>query len=216
MEIYDNQLHDSQFKKAADLVSIKAVAWLSPVRSLVKQSQKTAAKHAKLIDTFIGDDQAFQLFSEAPSEKRLDFLGPNIDAGFRLATFARKRQLVVSPALAFYLSKKIKPEFLRVVDFAKLKGVAEEILFPGIWYNEKWETISETFDYQERHSDAVIKSACSKGHSSIHIIEDEVKPAFKKLGYFFEIDIIDEIIALSGNPRRTSRRATARMRAASV
>jgi hypothetical protein len=200
LDYYVKELSNSQYSEAAKYISVKAVAWLTPVRRYVKE---LAAEHEdKCKDfsgRFVGDDR---ILDNAESDENraallLDFLGPNIDAGFRISKFARKKQLVVSPGLAYYLFKNGSANNLRIVAFDELKGVAGGAVYPGIWYNENWPSIQQVFDYQERYRDDLVGRICSQSYYQIEMLETDIKPAFKKLGYLFEPELIDEIIAIS-------------------
>jgi hypothetical protein len=125
-----------------------------------------------------------------------DFLGPNIDAGFRLAAFARKKQLVVSPGLAAYLiDKNCDKDRFRIAGFERLKGIAKDALYPGLWYRESWETLSGDFTYQERHSDPLVRVMSKEQDEDLGVL-DEVR---KYIGrpYFFDPDVLDEVMCLT-------------------
>jgi hypothetical protein len=66
-----------------------------------------------------------------------DFVGPSIDTGFRLTSWASPRRLVVSVDLAFLLtgaySKGIGPLRLHLSGREKLKGVIDNQPYPTIW-----------------------------------------------------------------------------------
>jgi hypothetical protein len=66
-----------------------------------------------------------------------DFVGPSIDTGFRLTSWATPRQFVVSVDLAFLLtSSSIEPREPLPLHFsgrAKLKGVIDDEPYPVLW-----------------------------------------------------------------------------------
>ena len=96
---------------------------------------------------------------------RVDFLGPDIDIGFRLASKANKRSVTVSAELAFIISslgmKNIAnpiSKSLRIVNYEKLKGVWNDRAYPIIWYHPDWNNIKENFDYDEHVDNESIKN----------------------------------------------------------
>lgn len=178
----------TKYAEAARHVSIKAFAWLIPVMSYTNISSETSPEIASLG----GDDQIIEV------NGRIDFLGPNIDAGFRLAQFTRKKQLVLSGALASYLVESHASENnLRIADFAALKGVAGGALYPGIWYRENWETVASDFTYEERHSDPLVKRMCENGQIPLNTLA-EVRSRFEGLPYFFDLALLHKIIEAPG------------------
>lgn len=64
-----------------------------------------------------------------------DFVGPSMDAGFRIAKFANSRRFAVSVELAWLLSHEEGRSnvTLHFEGCADLKGVAEESGYPAIW-----------------------------------------------------------------------------------
>lgn len=91
-----------------------------------------------------------------------DFLGPDIDRGFRLSRYAHKQKIVVSPELVYILSlrrdleakaeseqKYNVDEAFRIVNYQKLKGIWNDRLYPIVYFYDKWNKIDETFDYDD-------------------------------------------------------------------
>lgn len=102
------------------------------------------------------------------SENCLDFLGPDIDAGFRLCSYAEKNKVIVSPNLVALLSvqKERKEEIelngeiencYRIVSYVELEDIWDKRLYPIFLYcpcnmgttlekQTKWEKL---FEYDE-------------------------------------------------------------------
>ncbi len=104
-------------------LSIKAFSWIAPVSGHVElaapPSQDVAAELRSLATNLKTEDLLFR-----DSLNNVDFIGPSIDAGFRLSRFARPLQLVVSPALAYYFLKGLKrTNDFRIVGFESLKAL---------------------------------------------------------------------------------------------
>jgi hypothetical protein len=66
-----------------------------------------------------------------------DFVGPSIDTGFRLTSWATPRRLIVSVDLAYLLTSSytrgVGPLRLQLSGRAKLKGVIDDQPYPVIW-----------------------------------------------------------------------------------
>jgi hypothetical protein len=191
LEAFVLELPQSKYGDAAEYISIKAISWLAPIKSYVDGLHADKVRAFKEVsDGFKGDDQLIE------QESKIDFLGPNIDAGFRLAIFARKKQLVLSPALAYYLkTTNARSNDLRIVAFDHLKGVAGGALYPGIWYHENWSKIRSAFSYEERHGDDLVKDVCAGTLEPLEAL-DEVYDRLREYGYFFEKELIDRIMNL--------------------
>ena len=84
----------------------------------------------------------------------VDFLGPDVDAGFRVAKFSDKKKLVVSANLSmclisFCTGNSIDTSNLNIVSLEVLRGVWGGRPYPVVWYFEDWGSISNTFYYDE-------------------------------------------------------------------
>lgn len=66
-------------------------------------------------------------------DQRADYVGPSIDAGFRIARLATRRHLPVSVDLAWLLLKTNSHLRLHFDGPASLKGMAEESGYPALW-----------------------------------------------------------------------------------
>ncbi len=84
--------------------------------------------------------------------EHLDFMGPDIDEGFRLCEFAEKKQMIISPKLMYLLIKledgnKDKLNILdlnfRIVNYVTMKGVWENRLYPIIMFCQQEPTGSK-------------------------------------------------------------------------
>lgn len=88
----------------------------------------------------------------------IDFLGRDIDEGFRIAHEAAKDKLIVSPLLAWMiwryakdnddLSKVVEANF-KITAFRKLKGVWNERLVPIVMYHPRFSEFDELLEYDE-------------------------------------------------------------------
>ena len=89
-----------------------------------------------------------------------DFLGPEIDEGFRIAKYAVSGRVVVSPFLAntLYLSanegndndlKTIVENHFAIVSYQKLKGIWNDRFFPIVMYSSSLRDFHTKWDYDE-------------------------------------------------------------------
>jgi hypothetical protein len=83
-----------------------------------------------------------------------DFLGPEIDIGFRVARYSSRGRLAVSAnlALMLYLHRSrfnYVDKGLRIVSFEEMKGVWNTRVYPIVWFEEDWQKFSERSLYDE-------------------------------------------------------------------
>lgn len=98
-----------------------------------------------------------------------DFLGPDIDIGFRISEYSEKSKMVVGAELA-YLLYKHRAEFedikyperiedqLKIVSFEKLKGIWNGRKYPIIWYSDEWYLKEDMFEYDERYNSKLVEN----------------------------------------------------------
>jgi hypothetical protein len=96
-----------KYAEAVEYISIRAIAWTAPVLSFAESiSEKMRALVAELdVAAMLPDDQMIH----DRENNILDFLGPNIDTGFLLASSARSERITISPALADFLRGTERP-----------------------------------------------------------------------------------------------------------
>lgn len=96
--------------KSQNTLSIKAAAWIAVI-------------NAQLVTPY--DNIAIHYEGSAQDESISEFLGEDIDAGFRLKAYTQDRRLCLSVELAAFIEKK---SLLYVMDYTRLKGVWNESL----------------------------------------------------------------------------------------
>lgn len=96
-------------------------------------------------------------------EKGIDFLGRDIDEGFRIAKYAVKNKIIISPLLAWLIwktgeedqdQKKIIESNFKITAFIKMKGVWRSRKVPIIMYNQEFKTLIKCLEYDELDSPA--------------------------------------------------------------
>lgn len=142
------------------------------------------------------------------SEIILDFLGPDIDAGFRLCNYAEKNKTIVSPNLVALLSTHMEREqrdqselkneiegAFRIVTYVELEDVWEKRLYPVFLYNSNvdstgnLETWKKLFEYDEQQTSRLGKNIFEE--SQLQIQEYSYKKLdkiYRDLGRYEEIE----------------------------
>lgn len=109
---------------------------------LVQQRRYLLHQHNLVYDSMTYSNE------DTDSNSQLDFLGPDIDEGFRLCAYAEKRQMIVSPKLVYLLLLAYENNVdninvfnlnFRIVNYVAMKGVWENRLYPIIMFaNAIW------------------------------------------------------------------------------
>jgi isopentenyldiphosphate isomerase len=132
--------------KTSFSLSVKAAVWIA----LVSEEQEKT-RNIKYISPNYNQPN--------PHHESFDFLGPEIDAGFRLCSKAPAGRLLIGAKLAYMLMEdEAYAQKLRIVEYANLKGIWNGRGYPIIWFEEDWSKIKETFEYDaEMNSPLVLR-----------------------------------------------------------
>ncbi|MDD5139068.1 MAG: hypothetical protein PHY43_02275 [Verrucomicrobiales bacterium] len=187
-----------RFPLSRELLAIKGTVWIAEVQPIQPSDASSIQLTSRNIIVETG---------RSPSGMIRDFLGPEIDTGFRISKFALRRRLVVSAELAsvLYREKTSYPEIekrLKIVSFQTLKGVWGGRHYPIVWYEEDWANVGKTFLFDEHLTSeiaATVKSGLPED-SSLATIEK----VFSDLGRQEEIDgLMASIERACAQPRKT-------------
>ena len=184
-----------------DSLGVKATVWLALCGNC-EASRNIIYKTASAIDDW------FQ-------SSNFDFLGPEIDEGFRIAKYSVKNRVVVSPLLAstLYLSndesndlKTIVENNFAIVSYQKLKGIWQDRFFPIVMYStSSFENIHDDWNYDEIEMST---------YSEIRVSGFESKRC--KASYLTKIlkdvDLSDEVTNIVAILKNSNRKQTDRKR----
>lgn len=164
--------NEISFLKVQNSLSIKAAAWIAVVNNELKNPY---------------DNIVFNYIESAHNTSIREYIGKDIDTGFRLKNYTQDRRLVISLELAYCLLKEGKADCLQIVGYDRLKGVWNRALYPIIWYydvkkestcrkemlDEEGETsFEESFRYDETDGNPLIQKYIirqNKGIDYYHI-----------------------------------------------
>ncbi len=97
------------------------------------------------------------------NEKRIDFLGREIDEGFRIAGYAVKNKLILSPLLAWMIWKtaqtdkdkeKIVASNFKIISFIAMKGVWRGRKVPLVMFHQAFGELEEILEYDELEAES--------------------------------------------------------------
>lgn len=156
------------------LLSIKSTAWLAAIND----------EMGNPYDSIILD------YSNGGRIIR-DYIGKDIDAGFRLKNYTQDRRLIISFEIAYLLSKIEESSRLNIIDFVNLKGVWNDSLYPIIWYhktNKNNEENNISFRKSFRYDEVITNHIKKNGFYKENIFK------YKLLKDIFDINDLCEIL----------------------
>lgn len=131
-------------------ISVKATLWLAEIEDKKNENEELQGEppyEKRNINIAVQDDDPYTI----------DFLGPDIDAGFRLSHYSNHNKLTIDARLAWILLTKGESDpnannilkYARIVSYKPLKGVWNEKPYPIIWYIKNWESQNLFYYYEE-------------------------------------------------------------------
>lgn len=114
---------------------VKTTVWIG---SCAESVEKVSSYYPNLVY-----DSRTYSNEDTDSNSQFDFLGPDVDEGFRLCGYAEKRQMIVSPKLVYLLLLAYEGNAddlnvfnlnFRIVNYVAMKGVWENRLYPIIMF----------------------------------------------------------------------------------
>lgn len=122
----------TELVKLQDVISLQSTAWIANV------TNQKAIKGNKLKNKYI--ENIFEEIEENPHYKFYEFMGIDIDTGFRLSKETRAGRLILSFELAYLMALEKNGSYvknLNIVSYRSMKGVWNNSAYPIIWYYDK-------------------------------------------------------------------------------
>lgn len=139
---------DRDLMKMQNIISIKASAWIA----IIGENLKKLEQYDNLIERF-KLQEGYGIF---------EFLGNDIDTGFRIKENTQDRRFAISYELAYIVSRNT--DYLKnihIITYKRLKGVWQNRLYPIIWYyDEKYFdglSFENSFYYDEKENSELVK-----------------------------------------------------------
>ncbi|WP_283696695.1 hypothetical protein [Clostridium perfringens] len=130
------------------------------------------------------------------NESIKDFIGVDVDEGFRISKYSSQNKLVIDAKLAYILyenKSKINlhcdynvEDRLKIVGYRKLKGIWNNRLYPIIWYHKSWANIDSMFLYDESEISDISKT--------LKLSNFKTEPISKLKKILKEVNLIDSKI----------------------
>lgn len=124
--------------KLQNIISLKGAAWIAIVS---RNPNFNALENNEQYENISA------MYDLSNNYKIFEFLGNDIDAGFRISKQTCPERLVLSFELAYILSRKTDIlSKLHIITYKKLKGIWKDKLYPIIWYHNKGKNNDIEFD----------------------------------------------------------------------
>lgn len=197
-------------------VSVKATLWIAEI------DEKSELRRQRILDEYnalvkkanieVGEEPPFQerninVAINDITHNTIDFLGPDIDTGFRLSHYASHNKLTLDARLAWILINLVeKTQYhncfksnAKIVGYETLKGVWNEKPYPIIWYMPEWNE-KNLFYYYEEVDEKSLASKIARRHYEVTSIDklESILSESKQLDY--SNYLLEKINNISGKP----------------
>lgn len=142
MDVSRGKLYDIK-NFSRNKLYIKSTLWISPIRNILDEDNKKT-----IVDVIPCLDESI-----------IDFIGPDIDEGFRISKYSSQNKLVLDAKITYFmLENKSKinelcdynvEDRIKIVGYRHLKGIWNNRLYPIIWYHKDWLNPENMFLYDE-------------------------------------------------------------------
>ena len=181
---------DGDYEKKLYL-SVKATLWSAYV---IEFDPTNGGKYDNTTNIVFKERDLIFYKSKSSNSIVLDFWGPDIDTGFRIASKSSHRgSLAIDAKLAYLLSNNNlndktteginnaideNSKNMRIVSYEELKGIWNERPYPIVWYQENWK--ENSFEYDDKHDIVRKIKEEIKGRKDTHL-ENNIKELEKVL-----------------------------------
>lgn len=144
----------SELKEQKNDLSLKAAAWIAVVEDIGYIDDGNSTKNCC--------DNIFERYKSKEGYEIFEFLGNDIDTGFRVASQTQDGRLALSFELAYLISQRTDTlSYLHIITYRRLKGVWKNKLYPIIWYHDP-KTYLEKYQKEIAFEDSFTFDACDE------------------------------------------------------
>jgi len=171
-----HDLHGRDGIMTRHVIGVKGTAWIAAAEHVGSQELE---KHFDLKDPHvcrIVEEQVSISLDEPVTDTAsvaVDFIGPEIDIGFRIAKFAHDGFLILNAPLAALMLRQEVEERIpaRIVSLELLKGVWGQRPYPVIWYCDPWNHREANFAYDELMQNPLVARVIAGQTTPLHHID---------------------------------------------
>lgn len=191
---------------SAGLLSVKGTAWVAVIHEVpvLGDDEDEEVPHSAKVDE---GNIEFNHPKQPP-----DYIGPDIDIGFRIAKNAEKALLCVSAELASLLPGDENARLARHDE--EMRGVWNGRPYPVIWYANNWAEAKKHIWYDdELRSEALADTLRNKGPMDTGELGGHLERVLRDVGHGEKVKEIQTVLAAT-EPREEKARAAKEARRA--
>ncbi|MBF7052278.1 hypothetical protein IOC61_02975 [Halomonas sp. KAO] len=147
-----NKDYEFLYQAGKDSPKVKAAMWISNVSRLPRGDYRDSSVEHVVNEIERKRGGVAVSLGDGQGESYLEFLGLNIDAGFRVAEISHPEVVAVSVELASIVSLIHGSDEVRSVGYRELKGVDSFFPYPVLWYSPNWCRLEQHWRQQFRLS----------------------------------------------------------------
>lgn len=193
------QKKDLELLKIQTPLSVKSAAWIAIINEKVESPYECIK---------------FNYSASSQNQTITEYLGRDIDAGFRLKGYTQDRRLVVSFELAYILECLGKNRELYIMDYVRLKGVWNNSLYPIIWFHNAETTkniygnvndeihqymFANSFRYDETDNNRIVSQYFERGKKQKNRGQNVVEQGYILADSMYKVDTALAKIILDRN-----------------
>ena len=182
--ILQELIKNIQENEGKSLLSVQATLWVALVSNDDKEKNQ---------DINIAIPSDFQT--------GYDYIGPDIDFGFRIASKSAGGIICIDPKIVAMLVKSSEENYtlehwkkFKLIDFVQLKGIWRDRFVPIIWYHPEIEAPEKIFPYDEKKRNELVKCLLEKKTKTKSKEALDIMKIFDDLGKSKTIDKLVEDI----------------------
>jgi len=160
--------------RTRNLISAKATVWVAAADFVPNPLSQGRNGASKLQNKIIRENHIIGLDAGRQVHETIlfDFVGPEIDIGFRISKFAHRGVLLLGCGLAHLLLEQSHTtdnidKHMKIVSYEPLKGVWNGRTYPIIWYTDNWNAIDEKFHYDETLINPTFAKVCRHEYDEV-------------------------------------------------
>jgi hypothetical protein len=144
--------HKNELPYLGNILSLKSSAWVGLVANQMGKDYDFST---------IYDNIEISYETKGEKNKIIEFLGNDIDTGFRISKAVISEKMVLSFELAYLLFEYYKTEQIKnsihIITYRNFKGIWNDKKYPVIWYFEgNTDELIESFDYNEYSEQSLV------------------------------------------------------------
>jgi hypothetical protein len=176
-----DEIHGRHGIHTHNLIGVKGTVWIAPAEFVAQGNleKHVGMKHSHVCRIIQEGIAVATVQKSSDLLPLVDFIGTEIDIGFRIAKFAHNGFLLMNAPLAALLLNQTREDSIpaRIVSFEPLKGVWGGRPYPIVWYHAPWDHCEENFAYDELLSSPLVARVVADQTQPLRLINKVLRDA---------------------------------------